>query len=544
MKWILDLSTRAKLLLGFGLTVALTGLVAWVSHRGLAQLHSNQRHLHNLNYSNVVDLVTLRAHMNHQRVLMLEVLLATNKAGHARDFAEMAETDASIDILQRDLSARNRDDASLSAKLNDIRTHAADYRKTRQQQIALVAEGRLDEARSLGGGEQADRFEKIRSVAMAAAAEEGREAETELARSDADALEAERLMVWAAAGALVLGVLLAAFLSRVIAEPLQQIALTADRIASGDLGAVVEALPRTDEVGRLAQSFRKMHQTLRQQIRDINEGVNALAAAASEISTMTSQLAASMGETATAVAESSATVEQVKQTSQLSSQKSRSVSEISNKSLVAAQAGARAVEETAAVMGRIRGQMESVAQSIMRLSEQSQAIGDIVNTVNDLADQSNLLAVNASIEAARAGEHGKGFAVVAQEIQSLAEQSKRATTQVRAILSDIQKATSGAVMAIEQGNKASEGGVHQSAQAGEVIRTLAGNINEAAQAAAQIAASSQQQSIGMDQVALAMDNIKQASTQAADSTRQAETAAQQLQELGQRLKKLVEWYRM
>src|SRR4030067_173625 len=109
-------------------------------------------------------------------------------------------------------------------------------------------------------------------------------------------------------------------------------------------------------------------------------------------------------------------------------------------------------------MHRIQEQMESIAQSIVRLSEQGQAIGEIIATVNDLAEQSNMLAVNAAIEAAKAGEQGKGFAVVAQEVKSLAEQSKQATAQVRTILGDIQKATSGAVMATEQGSKAGETG--------------------------------------------------------------------------------------
>src|SRR5438128_3440680 len=115
-------------------------------------------------------------------------------------------------------------------------------------------------------------------------------------------------------------------------------------------------------------------------------------------------------------------------------------------------------------MARSREQMNSIAQIMVRLSEQNQAIGQIIATVDDLAQQSNLLAVNASIEAAKAGEEGKGFSVVAQEVKSLAEQSRQATTQVRAILSDIQKATSAAVMATEQGGKVVEAGVAQSGQ--------------------------------------------------------------------------------
>jgi methyl-accepting chemotaxis protein len=102
-------------------------------------------------------------------------------------------------------------------------------------------------------------------------------------------------------------------------------------------------------------------------------------------------------------------------------------------------------------MKKIQTQMESIAESVVKLSEQSQAIGEIIASVNDLAEQSNLLAVNAAIEAAKAGEQGKGFAVVAQEVKSLAEQSKQATSQVRTIFNDIQKATTAAVLATEQG---------------------------------------------------------------------------------------------
>src|SRR5205823_2563408 len=138
-------------------------------------------------------------------------------------------------------------------------------------------------------------------------------------------------------------------------------------------------------------------------------------------------------------------------------------------------------------MQRIRNQMTSIAESMMRLSEQSQTIGEIVAAVEDLSEQSNLLAVNAAIEAATAKEHGKGFAVVADEIKHLADQSKEATKQVRTILRDIQKATAAAVLATEEGTKSVEAGVAQSAQAGESIVALVERIDEAAQAATQIA---------------------------------------------------------
>ena len=188
--------------------------------------------------------------------------------------------------------------------------------------------------------------------------------------------------------------------------------------------------------------------------------------------------------------------------------------------------------------------MESIAESIVRLSEQGQTIGEIMLSVNDLAEQSNLLAVNASIEAAKAGEQGKGFAVVAQEVRNLAEQSKQATIQVRSILNDIQKATNAAVMVTEQGSKAVDAGVRQSVQAGESVQKLGENIAEAAQAATLIAASSQQQMVGMDQVAQAMESIKMASTQNVASTRQTEAAAKNIQDLGRKLSDLIALYKV
>src|ERR1700687_5995573 len=145
-----------------------------------------------------------------------------------------------------------------------------------------------------------------------------------------------------------------------------------------------------------------------------------------------------------------------------------------------------------------------------RLSEQSQTIGQIIATVEDLAAQSNLLAVNAAIEAAKAGEHGRGFGVVAQEVKSLAEQSRQGTTQGRAILRDTQKATTTAVLATEQGSKAVDVGTRQTEVAGESIQALTASVGDAAQAAIQIAASSQQQFVGVGQGGTALGGNKQA----------------------------------
>ncbi len=372
-------------------------------------------------------------------------------------------------------------------------------------------------------------------------------------------------------------------ITRNIANPLKKMTFAAERMASGDIDFEPVSYERGDEVGVLAKTFRKLmeyqqemsqisHQiamgnlqvivkprsdkdilgaaaatmvdNMRQQIQQIMEGVNSLASSASEIMATTTQIATSATETATAVTETTTTIEELRQTVQVSNKKAKDVSDNARQAAAVSQTGKTAVDTAIDGMHRIQQQMDAIAETIIKLSEQSQTIGAIIATVSDIADQSNLLAVNASIEAAKAGEQGKGFAVVAQEVRNLAEQSKQATGQVRAILNDIQKAISAAVMATEQGGKAVDSGVKQSADAGESIRVLAEGVTASAQASMQIAASTNEQLIGMDQVTLAMENIKQASEQNVAGIRQAESAAQNLHELGQSLKHLVERYQV
>ncbi len=272
----------------------------------------------------------------------------------------------------------------------------------------------------------------------------------------------------------------------------------------------------------------------------IREGAQVLVAAAGELSATVSQIAASAGETAAAVSETSTTIDEVRQTAQLARESARNVSDGAQSAAHAARNGSDTMRASADGLKRIGEQMKAITGSVMSMSEKGQTIGDIITTVNDLAEQSNLLAVNASIEAARAGEQGKGFAVVAEEIRSLAEQSKEATKQVRAILNDVQKATISAVLTTEQGGKAVQEGQKLADQAVEAINTLAAAVTQAAQAATQIAASSQQQLAGTEQVGQAMGNIKEASLQNQASTTQLATAARNLQDLGANLRRLVE----
>jgi len=324
-------------------------------------------------------------------------------------------------------------------------------------------------------------------------------------------------------------------------DGLKEKAAQAEEIANGNLTIEVKLLSDKDTMGI---AFKTMVDKIRSQIRAIIEGVNVLTSSASEIMATVTELASGAAETSTSVGETTTTVEEVKQTAEVSNIKATGVSESSQKTLEISQDGTRAIKDALEGMNRVKQQMESTADIVVRLSEQSETIGEISAAVNDLAEQSNLLSVNASIEAAKAGEHGKGFAIVAKEIKNLAEQSKEANTQIRGILNDVQKSISSAVMATEEGGRTVDEGLNLFATAGDAIKTLSESVAEAAHAAIQIAASSHQQLTGMDQIVTAMESIKEASAQSAAGTKQTETTAQDLHTLGEKMQVLTKQYKV
>ena len=232
-------------------------------------------------------------------------------------------------------------------------------------------------------------------------------------------------------------------------------------------------------------------------------------------------------------------MEELKQVTALATQKAGTVATLALQSEEVTMSGREAVERSVEGMGRIRDHVQSLAASMQRLSEQTQAVGEIISTVQDLAEQSNMLAVNAAIEAARAGEHGFGFSVVANEVRSLAEQSRQATVQVRSILGEIQRAVTAALGNTEAGSRSVDAGMELVNRAGEVIRSLTDTISHSSNAASQIRASSDQHAAGVDQIAQAIAAIHDASVQALESTRQTERAARVLNEMSLSLKSLL-----
>ena len=376
--------------------------------------------------------------------------------------------------------------------------------------------------------------------------------------SDEGANSALSAISWGTAMATLLVVAASYFITRSIVGPARELLEGATHVAGGNLTHRMR-LSGNDELTRVAEMFNTMAENLGKTmvtadiekqararvenlLQTIADTAASLVSATSEILAGTTQQAAGAQEQAAAIAQTVTTVDEVVQTSEQSAIRARAVAEISQKSVDISRTGRRVVDDSVQVMGTVKEQVDSSAESILALAEQAQAIGEIIATVNDIAEQTNLLALNAAIEASRAGEHGKGFGVVATEVKALADQSKKATGQVRQILGEIQKATNGAVMIAEECNKSVNNAMKVIAQAGDTINSLAEIINDSAKAASQISASASQQASGTAQIHQAMKNINQVTNQNLSSTRQMEQAAKDLNALGGRLRERLATY--
>lgn len=542
MRWFNDLKTATKLGLSF-CAIVVTLLVALVTgYRTISTIRDSQRRLLERDASGAIALMQERSNLNAERANVLQLVFANTRTtmdSLTREIATRAAREDSTLAMVADLFDDNPEfGRQLAAMKGDLMT----YRQVRQELIRLAASGKVDEARRLTMGSQAERYAAMRQTLVLLGDSAIAAAQRKLADADLRASQTLRWFALIGVFALIVGVAAAWLLNAIIARPLLEVAGVAERMAAGDLSSRVSADRRRDEVGMLVRSFATLTTSLREQLGDLSEGANVLGSSASEIVAATTQLAATAAESATAVSETTTTVEEVRQTAELASQKSGVLARVAQQATESATSGRKSTDDVAAGMARIRQQMDAIALSMTRLTEQGQAIGQIVATVEDLATQSNMLAVNAAIKAAEAGEHGRGFGVVALEVRSLAEQSRQATGQVRTLLGDIQKATSAAVLASEQGSKAVDAGSEQTELAADAIKALEASVQEAAQAATQIAASSKQQLVGVDQVLTAMQSLNEAGSQNVASARQMETAARNLNDLGQRLKGMVDRY--
>ena len=314
-------------------------------------------------------------------------------------------------------------------------------------------------------------------------------------------------------------------------------------IAGGDLTATVEPQGEHD-LQALGRSLNTMVTGLADISREIRMGVTGIGDSAGELRSAADLQADRAARQSAAITEASQVVSVLQAEAETMARRAGEVARDTGTSVAVSDQSTGAVADIAAAMEEIRRRVDGMAAEIAALSDRAQQIGVITATVNELADRSNLLALNAGIEAARAGEHGRGFAVVAAEVRRLAEQSKAATRRVESILADVTTAATAAAQASEEGSRVVEVGLQLTGRADEGIRSLTGTIRAASDAAEEIAASARGQSLEMQRIAGLMTDLEASTHDVLAGTEQSQAAAQNLEALSQTLAAVTDRYRV
>jgi methyl-accepting chemotaxis protein len=318
---------------------------------------------------------------------------------------------------------------------------------------------------------------------------------------------------------------------------------TAQRLADGELEARVK-YDGKDELGRITVAFNKMAEQVHDAMNEVKDSVSQLAAAAEETSVVTTQTTEGINrqltetsQVATAMNEMSATVQEV----------ARNAVEAAGAAQEADTTflqGKQVIDKVINAIGELAGEVEEASQVIQELEAESKNIGSVLDVIKGIAEQTNLLALNAAIEAARAGEQGRGFAVVADEVRTLAGRTQESTQEIEEMISKLQSGTNNAVNVMAAGKEMTQVGVEQAAAAGEALQTINAAVDQIASMNTQIASAAEEQSSVTEEINRSIVSINEVAEQTATGAQHTAEASTDLARLADQLKNLVDRFKV
>nr|WP_029572063.1 methyl-accepting chemotaxis protein [Pseudomonas syringae] len=355
---------------------------------------------------------------------------------------------------------------------------------------------------------------------------------------DADSAKSVTMIAAATALALVLSILAAWVITRQITTPLQETLEVVERVASGDLSRNLN-VDRKDELGKLQATIQRMTVSLRELVGGIRDGVTQIASAAEELSAVTEQTSAGVNsqkvetdQVATAMHEMTATVQEV----------ARNAEEASEAAVTAdrqARDGERVVNEAIAQIERLASAVGNSSEAMGALKQESDKIGSVLDVIKSVAEQTNLLALNAAIEAARAGEAGRGFAVVADEVRSLAQRTQKSTEEIEALIARLQNGTQQATTVMDSSRELSTSSVELTRRAGGSLESITKTVSAIQAMNQQIAAAAEEQSATAEEINRSIINVRDVSEQTSAASEETAASSVELARLGNHLQVLV-----
>ena len=360
---------------------------------------------------------------------------------------------------------------------------------------------------------------------------------------DNDAAQAKFLLMLAAALALFCGIVAAWTITRQIVIPLGQTLKVAERVAAGDLTHDLVS-QRQDELGQLQRAMQSMTMGLRDLIGGISDGVTQIASAAEQLSAVTEQTSAGVNnqkietdQVATAMNEMAATVQEV----------ARNAEEASEAAVAAdqqAREGDRVVGEAIAQIERLAGEVGNSTEAMGHLKRESDKIGSVLDVIKSVAQQTNLLALNAAIEAARAGEAGRGFAVVADEVRSLAQRTQKSTEEIEELIVGLQSGTQQVATIMDNSRSLTDSSVELTRRAGNALENITRTVSAIQAMNQQIATAAEQQSAVAEEINRSVLNVRDVSEQTAAASEETAASSTELARLGSHLQALVGRFRV
>lgn len=333
-------------------------------------------------------------------------------------------------------------------------------------------------------------------------------------------------------------------------RPLKDLTRAAERITDGSLEEQI-TVASNDEVGQLAGAFNNMTQVIVKNLQgeidksnrmvvSVKEAIQQLSTSANELMAISSQQAAGSTQQATAVQQATTTSEEIAATAKQVSDNAGRVEALADNATVSSTDGQEAVSTAVEGMTRLKGQVQSIAEAMLELGENSQKIGGIIDIIDEISDQTNLLSLNAAIEAAGAGEAGKRFSIVANEVRRLADRTADATNQVKALIVQIQQATNSTIMLTEEGSKGVDAASSLVANISEALEKITSAVVETTSAASEIKLMTQQQTTASEQMTETIVEVRDVAVQVATSSQETTQAIAELTALAERLQDLVD----
>lgn len=529
MGFLKNMKTRIKLLASFLFMAIIVAVLGIISIRGMSDLSGDVNSLFDDRLIPAVDLGKINNNLSNLRIGALRIMNESDPAkqqeilngasGNQQEIEKLIEKYGSTYLVPDEKKTFEEFKAAWKA-----------YNESRLRTYNLAVQGKLEEAKYNATSDAGPKFKTVDEKINRLIEIQGEVGSELKKQADKDYRSLRATAIVATLTAFLAAIGLGIILTNIIAKPLLEGVRISEAIAAGDMTHKVDAsaMNREDEIGQLMKSLDKMTGNLKGVINNITQASNQIASAAEELSSTSEQMSKGMQSQTTQTAQIASAMEEMSATVLEVAKNSQNAASSANEASTTAQKGGEVVSKTVDGMQKIASTVRESARTIGELGKSSDQIGEIVAVIDDIADQTNLLALNAAIEAARAGEQGRGFAVVADEVRKLAERTTKATKEIAQMIKNIQKETTGAVSAMEAGTKEVAEGVSLANEAGESLKLIVDAVYKVNDMIRQIATAAEQQSAAAEQISRGVEEIASVTKETVAGSSQTTTASHEL----------------